>query len=99
MSKPSSFKYPQTLIKQGEKTLSKKLHRIIGQVQSGDLNKAEGREQGHKILEEQYREQVALFNEVVRKKKIIGVTGFETKLYEALTEAKASWGKIIFDIT
>ena len=99
MPKPRSFRYPQALIKQGEETLGEKLHKIISQVTGGGLSKVEGRDQGHIILEEHYKEQVTVINEVVKDKGLIGITGFETDPYEALTEAKAAWSKIILDIT
>lgn len=99
MPKPRSFRYPQALIEQGEKTLGKKLHKIISRVTRGELSKIQGRDQGHSILEEHYKEQVTLINEVVKEKGLIGITGFETAPYEALTEAKTAWSKIVLDIT
>ncbi len=97
MSKPSSFRYPQALITQSKKALGKKLRKIIRQLLSGAINMIEGREQGHIILEEQYKEQISIINEVVKKEGLVGITGFESPPYEALTEAKASWSKIMID--
>ncbi len=97
MSKPQSFKYPQALIKQGQKTLGEKLHKIISQVTSGELTEIQGREQGHAILEKYYKEQISLINEVVKEEDLTGITGFETEPYEALTEAKKAWSRIMSD--
>jgi len=98
MPKPRSFRYPQALIKQAEKALGEKMQKIIRQVLSGDLSKDEGREQGNIILEEHYKEQVVLINELTKKKDLIGITGMEKALQEALEEAKEGWSKIIDDI-
>jgi len=98
MPRPRSFRYPQTLIKKGQKVLGERLHKIIRQVLSGELSKAEGLEQGHIILEEHYKEQVILINELVKKKDLVGITGMEKALQEALEEAKEGWIKIIDDI-
>ena len=97
MPKPRSFRYPQALIKQGEKTLGEKLQKLIRQVLRGDLSKVDGREQGHIILEEHYKEQVTIINELTKKKGLIGITGLEKDPQEALEDAKEGWSKIIDD--
>lgn len=98
MSKPRSLRYPQGLIKQGIELLGKKLHKIRRQVMSGALSKAEGRQQGYAILEEHYKEQVDIINEIVKEKGLIGITGMEKDPQEALEEAKEAWEKIINDM-
>ena len=98
MPKPRSFRYPQALIKQGEKTLGEKLQKLIRQVLRGDLSKVDGREQGHIILEEHYKEQVTLINEFTKNKGLVGITGLEKDPQEALEDAKEGWNKIIDDI-
>jgi len=97
MPKPRSFRYPQALIKQGEKTLGEKLQKLIRQVLRGDLSKVDGREQGHIILEEHYKEQVTLINEFTKNKGLVGITGLEKDPQEALEDAKEGWSKIIDD--
>ena len=98
MSKPRTLRYPQDLIKQGMVLLGKKLHKIRRQVMSGTLSKAEGREQGYRLLEEHYQKQVETINVFVKKKGLIGITGMEKDPREALEEAKEGWNGIINDM-
>ncbi len=98
MSKPSSLKYPRDAIKKAEASLRKKLHKVIGDVMNGELTKAEGRDKGNIILEEQYTDQIEIINAFVKSKGLAGVTGFETPPYDARTEAKDRWKRIIEDI-
>ncbi len=98
MSKPSSLKYPRDPIKKAEASLRKKLHKVVGDVMNGELTKAEGRDKGNTILEEQYTAQIEAINTFVKSKGLAGVTGFETPPYNARTEAKDRWKRIIEDI-
>jgi len=66
-------------------------------VQNGTLSKGEGVEQGNRILEEHYEKQVSIINKFVEKKDLIGITGREALLKEALEEAKAAWEEIIIE--
>ncbi len=98
MSKPSSLKYPRDPIKKAEASLRKKLHKVVGAVMNGVLTKAEGRDKGNIILEEHYTAQIEAINTFVKSKGLAGVTGFETLPYNARTEAKDRWKRIIEDI-
>ena len=98
MSKPSSLKYPRDAIKKAEASLRRKLHKVVGDVMNGELTKAEGRDKGFTILEEQYTDQIAVINAFVKARGLAGVTGFETPPYNARTEAKDRWKRIIEDI-
>lgn len=97
MSTPRRLRYPQDLIKRGRGVLSPNLQRIRRQVQNGTLSKEEGVEQGNRILEEHYEKQVSIINKFVEKKDLIGITGREALLKEALEEAKAAWEEIIIE--
>ncbi len=65
---------------------------------NGELTKAEGRDKGNTILEEHYTAQIAIINTFVKSKGLTGLTGFETPPYNARTEAKDRWKRIIEDI-
>jgi len=97
MSSPRRLRYPQDLIKRGMGALSPNLQRIRRQVQNGATSKEEGVEQGYRILEEHYEKQVGIINKFVEKKDLIGITGREKGLREALEEAKAAWKEIILE--
>ena len=97
MSSPRRLRYPQDLIKRGMGVLSPNLQRIRRQVQNGTTSTEEGVEQGYRILEEHYEKQVGIINKFVEKKDLIGITGREKVLREALEEAKAAWKEIILE--
>lgn len=98
MSKPSSLKYPRALVKQGEKSLRLKLREIAKSCLEGDLTKLEARDQGNKILEDHYKDQIEAFNAFTKSNALAGVTGYEGLTQDALDEAKGRWKRIIEDI-
>jgi len=97
MSSPRRLRYPQDLIKRGIGVLAPNLQRIRRQVQNGTISKEEGIEQGYRILEEHYEKQVGIINKFVEEKDLIGITGRENILKEALEESKAAWKEIIIE--
>lgn len=78
--------------------LNKKLHRLRRSIERGDLTKLEGREEGHRVLEQHYRDQLDILNKFVEGKGLTGVMGSEKDLQDALEEAKGRWSRLVDDL-
>ena len=97
MSTPETFSFPQELIQAAEAELSKQLIIIINKVLDRELSRVDGLKQGIDILEAHYDMQIQVFNAYVQSKNLRGLSGFEASTREALSEAKASWGRVVRD--